>query len=228
MKTKVTLGPYFLPRHASRQHASAISPLGFCLEWATPGYAKTIPLFYRRDPKLGDRIRLAGILFPISQLPFSLKCPSHHIVQEVDESFAPMESLLVGLYKRFDVRRSIFEVLAEIVSRIPLHGSVTEPILTRGLLLDELEERGFRLNALFHSADAKIAEIAWQAPQIDYRFHVCSCAFAPDSEQVRWIKPSIIGTSQLLFDELQQIARGPAATILAPAGKLFTRVGVLE
>lgn len=228
MKTKVTLGPYFLPCHASRDCSSGIVPLGFGLEWATPGYSKTIPLFCRREPKLRNRIRLERILFPISQLPFSLECPSHQIIQEADEPFAPMESLLVGLYKRFDVRRSIFEALAEIASLVPLHGSVAQPILRRGLLLDQIEQRGFRLNALFHDAEATIAEITWQAPQNGYRFHVCLCAYAPNSDEGEWMKSSIIAVSQLLSDELQQISQGAPAAILAPAGKLFTRAGVLE
>ena len=228
MKPTIYLGPYCLRCHGAEFSSPGVVPLGFGLEWANPAGAKRIPLFRHPPRNASDHLRLESILFPLDRLPFSMKCPQYHLIQGSQSGFAQFESLLVGLYRRFDVRRSICEVLAEIASSIPLPGSVGKPVLANGLLTQEAEARGFRLNMAVRCDDQVLAQIAWKPRDNEYRFHVASFEFGPSNREGKWIKPRVIGVSELLSGELRQFAQGPPCSILSAAGKSLVGTGVLE
>ena len=226
MKPSLDLGPYCLRYHGAEFSSPAVVHLGFGLEWASPAGAQRIPLLSRRPLDSLKQPRLESILFPVSQLSFSVECPEYQILEGPQGPFAPLESLLVALYRRFDVHRSIFEVLAEIASSIPLPGTVTKPVLANGLLTQEAEARGFRLNMVVHCDDQVLAQIAWKPRDNEYRFHVASCEFGPNNREGKWIKPRVIGASELLSGELRQIAQGPPCSILSAAGESLVGTGV--
>jgi hypothetical protein len=218
MKPSIILGPYILPTHAPEIAATEIAPLGFAIEWASPSGARRSSLFRHRPAHAPHRIRLENLVVPAEQLPFSIECPEYQVVHTEKHIFVPSESLLLRLYRTHDVRRPVSDVLRELASCVPLHSAVTRPISASGLLASAVEERGYRLHSLLPSCRQLIAEIAWKSPGVDYRYHVCLCAFGDGHDGGEWMKPGLIGVSLLLSEELRRLVHGPPVTLFSAAG----------
>jgi hypothetical protein len=118
--------------------------------------------------------------------------------------------------------------LSELTSRVQLHGPISRPALTAGLLIPTVENHGFRLNKLLEEGERVFAEIAWQPPNVEYRFHVGSCTFVVSNPAGEWIKPRVIGVSGLLSDELGKIAEGPPSSLFSASGTSLLKMGLLE
>ena len=218
MKPSIVLGPHLVRTPKPAMSPPDIAPLGFAIEWASPVGARRILLFRHSPAHAPNRLRLENLVVAANQLPFDVECPEYQRVGTRKKIFVPLESLLLSLYRTHDVARPVCDLLRELASCVQLHSTVTSPILTTGLLANAIEERGFRLNTLVPSSCQLIADIAWNPPGADHRFHVCLCAFGASQEDGEWMKPGLIGVSQLLSDELRQIIQGPPAALFSPEG----------
>ena len=158
-----------------------------------------------------------------------MECPEYQVVTTPRGLFLPVESLLFQLHQVYEVQRSIFSVLGDLALLVPLHGTVSKPILTKGLLVAEAEQRGFRLNTLLRTDNKLVAEIVWAPSDQTYRFHVCLCSFPDGSpEPGTWVEPGMIGISQLLRGALRHMIPGPPASLLSAAGSSILKAHSLD
>lgn len=221
MKT-LTIGPLITTHPGSASRDPRIAPLGLQIEWATPTGAAAIPLFRHMPQHAPNRLRLEHIVFASERLPFDLECSEHQVLETAAGVYLPAEALLSQLYSRYCVERSIFVVLTELAGLTPLNGSVRCPIAEPGLLIPQVEQRGFILNSVIHDADRIYAEIGWRPVVNENVFHTCICEFAcaqsGDDHAGVWVGPSLIGVHEPLSRALRHLVPGPPGTLFTPLG----------
>lgn len=218
----LTLAPFFNEAPPSDSGCKEIVPLQMQVEWASPKAAVVIPLFRYRPQPSTDKLRLEHIVVSSAQLPFEVECSPYHAVESPSGVFLPLEGLLSALYARHRIGRSIFALLEELAGLVPLYGSVRHPIATPGLLVPQVESRGFILNTVVHGDGRLFVEIGWKPRSQEYVFHVGLCAFNDADVEYGhpgvWIRPGVIGVAQLLSRELRQLISGEPRRLLTPAG----------
>lgn len=224
MKT-LTIGPLFTGHSVSVAESVTIAPLGFQVEWAGADEMAAIPLYRYRPKHTSNRLRLDRIVFAVERLPFALDCSEYQVVETARGTYLPLEGLLSQLYAKFQVSRSIFVVLAELAELMPLSGSVRHPIGRAGLLIPQVEKKGFLLNSVFREGDRVVAEIGWRPPFQEYVFHTCLCEFGcrktGGGDTGVWKPTSLTGVHQPLSRELRRLAPGAPDTLLTSAGRYF-------
>lgn len=223
MKPQIVLGPYLLPGKTTETAKCGLVPLGITLEWATTSNAVCIPLYRYCPPHCTQRTRLEHIVLPVDRLAIPIECPHDHTVTSKQGAFVPLEAVLLGLYRNYQIERSVFAVLGELAALVRLHGTVSKPIPGSGFLNPKAEERGFRLNTVIRASSRLVGEIVWEPPTQNYRFHVCLCSFGTGGQpgKGKWVKSSVVGVSLLLHDELRRICSDPPISPLASAGVLL-------
>jgi hypothetical protein len=210
----LVIGPYFSHIHAETAASGQVVPLGIQMEWATTDAAVTIPIFRARRNNGPDRLTLERIVVSSCQLPFYVECARYHVIETSAGLFLPLEALLAGLYEEHRACRSIFQVLTELGTLVPL-GHPSRPLsASLELLNPEAERQGFVLSAVVADESGVYAEIGWRPPQQSYVFHTCICAFnrtlAGTPGQGRWQQAGTSGVGQVLSRELQRVFAVPS------------------
>lgn len=224
MKT-LTIGPLFTGHAAPVPQSATVAPIGLQVEWAGANEMAAIPLYCYRPKHAPRRLRLEHIMFAAERLPFALECSDYQVIETAQGTYLPLEALLSGLYAKYQVGRSIFVVLAELAELVSLSGSVRHPIARPGLLIPQLEQKGFLLNSVFRDGQRIVAEIGWRSPHQEYLFHTCLCEFGcrniGHGNTGAWKPTSLIGVHQPLARELHRLAPGTPDTLLTSAGRDF-------
>ena len=222
---QIPFGPIFGPTTLTSTNHTGVSPLRLHIEWAGPNTFGQIPLFRRDSGQTGGTMRLEELVFDRKELPFDLECFEYQVTRIPHAVFLPLDSLLAALYGRFDVRRSVCQVLSELASTVLLNYPVRRLITVHGLLAPEVEAAGFRLNTVLREGRSIFANIAWQADSRASRFHTCVCKFemsktgAPN--EGTWQPVVIPGVAQLLTGELRQLSPSAPRKLFSPAGLIF-------
>jgi hypothetical protein len=227
MRTPLTFGPYFISACGAPSGAHTVNqvvPLGVSLEWAHAHAAVSIPLFRHRPRHAPGRLRLENVVFKRGELPFGLQCSQYQVVETpFDDTFLPAEALLVALYAKYEVGRSILSVLAELASLVPLYNSVQFPLAGEGLLVPQAQRNGFRLNSIIRERGQIHTDIGWRPAGQDYVFHTCLCTFrcahAGSNDPGQWKAHSVIGVAQLLACELHRLVPGLPEKLFTPVGR---------
>jgi hypothetical protein len=222
MKTPLTIGPHFLSACGAAPGCNqVVVPLRVSVEWAHAQAAVGIPLFRHRPRYASDRLRLEHVIFRRTELPFDLACSQYQVVESPLGTYLPLESLLVGLYRKYEPARCIFSVLSELASLLPLHNSVLLP--DAGLLVPQAELREFRLNTLILERGCLYAEIGWRPANEIYLFHTSICAFRATRDggidAGHWKPPVLVGVAELLANKLRQLVPGAPETLFTSLGR---------
>ena len=195
------------------------------MEWSNSKQAISIPLFRQVVLHAPDRIRLEHIFFRRGDLPCDVECLDYQAIVTSEGTILPLDSLLLALYRNCVISRTIFQLLNELATVVPLSNSLTSPIPTKGLLATEAEARGFRLNAVFQELGLIYAQIAWEAECSPTRFHVCTAAFrskpCQSLDEGKWIAQQDVGVSQVLSDELHRLVPGKPYNLFRKEGLRF-------
>ena len=221
----LTIGPLLTGHPVPVPEGVTVAPIGLQVEWASAHEMAAIPLCRYRPGYASNRIRLEHIVIAAERLPFALECSEHQVVETALGVYLPLEALLSELYARYQVGRSIFVVLAELAELMPLSGSVRHPIARPGLLIPQVEQKGFVLNSVFRERERIVSEIGWRPPHQEYVFHTCLCEFGcrniGDGNKGVWKPTSLIGVHQPLARELHRLVPGAPGTLLTCIGRDF-------
>ena len=221
---RIILGPFFSTAPALALSCPDVVSLPLQLEWASADKANQIPVFINRRGRTHATgpLRLEHLVFPRNLLPLDLECSSYQVLHTPISVFLPLEALLVELYRRFDVGRSILQVLTELASLVPLESPTRRPVSGEGLLVAAAESAGFRLNTVISDGIRLYPEICWQVPGHATRFHACLCVFEGDQKtglgQGIWQPPGLIGVAPLLAYELHRVAPGAPRAVFSATG----------
>ena len=219
MKPQVLFGPFFVATPIPCVVHQKVEPLGISIEWATPKIAPRIALFRQSSLPCGPA-RLEHILVYVGQLPFSIECLDCHVLEDPAGTFLPLESVLAHLYQTHNGARCIFDLLSDLTTRIPIRNKLVRPFNRSGLLIPEVETRGYFLNTGLQGDQGLIAEIGWRPREGHAAFHVGLCKFGPDNPvgDAQWVSGLTIGISQLLSLELRRGTPGNPASLFTPLG----------
>lgn len=195
-----------------------VVPLKVALEWADSSVGVSMPLF--RLPISDGRkfLRLDDVVFRRRDLFCDMMCPTWQVPP--GSQFLPLDPLLARLVIDGATARSIFDILRELSSVLPLACNRADRINAENLLVTDLEARGFRLNLCISEKASLYAQIAWQA-EANVRFHAATAAFHStrfvQRKPAEWLTVANTGVSQLLARELRQLAGDPVE-LFSPAG----------
>jgi hypothetical protein len=219
MKPKVFFGPYLVAAPMPGIAHETVRPLGVTVEWATSTAAPRIALFSKNSQQRGA-VRLEHILVNIEQLPFSIECYEFSVIEHSAGIFLPLESVLAHLYQTHNGARCIFDLLGDLTNRIPVQNTLVRPLNRHGLLVPEVECRGYFLNTFLAGDQGFIAEIAWRTRGSHVSFHVGLCKFRPNEPigGAQWVSSGSIGVSELLLRELRRSAAGNPTNLFTPLG----------
>jgi hypothetical protein len=230
-KPTITLGPFFMPAHVAQPENSQIVSLNLVMEWSNSNQAMRIPLFRRLLPYAPNRLQLEHIVFRHCDLPCDMECQEYQAIETPEGSFLPLDGLLAALYVSCEISRPAFQALNDLASALPLDGTLTNTIATKGLLASEAEARGFRLNAVFQESEMIYAHIAWEPESRSTRFHVCLATFQPGHTlklgAAKWMVQREIGVSKILAEELHRLVPGNPTDLLSEAGVHFLGMKLL-
>jgi hypothetical protein len=207
----LVIGPFLVPAPMRCAFdCREVTPLEIQLECANHLQAIKIPLFRYRPSFAPDRFRAEDVVFAATELPFKLECSELQIVKAADQTFLPVGALLEALYARWQVQRSIFAILTELASNIPLEAAISRcPADAQWHLVAPAEEHGFRVRHIIQDRDRIYVEIGWRPPTSAYVFHTCvrqfRCLAGGDIRAVRWAPSGLGGISLLLERELKHL-----------------------
>ena len=217
-----SIGPFFTRLQQETSDRGLVAPLGAQIEWASPETAAQIPVFQLRCTDGREQLTLERVVVESRQIPFEAECSRCDLIETSSGTFVPLESLLVGLYRRHSVCRSIFHVLTEFGALAPLEHPGRPLSANLGLLIPEAEHQGFVLSTVVADERAVYAELGWRPSQQDYVFHTCICAFNRTSIATlgagQWTPAGKVGVGQLLAQELRRGFPGPPSGLLTEAG----------
>lgn len=184
-----------------------------------------------------------------TELLCDLNYPAHLSRNTATGTFVPLSAYLAALYADGVVNRDIFTVLTELNDLLPPDRLVTTKDLLHfcknlgkatplppeppveppaGILVQSLEERGFRLTELIKEQKRSLLSISWLPESTGRRFFVGILELRPTRQGTvvgKWTLPGPCGVPQLLRHEFEQMSQGPG-TILTPAGQQHCLKGV--
>ncbi len=225
MKNTV-IGPFFTTLPAPHSDCcTGLIPLGIQIECASPLHAIRIPLFRHRREYAPDQLRFEDVVFPCEQLPFDLACPAIQVVEVAGGTYLPLDALLGALYAKWQITRSVFSVLAEFASSVPLVVKMSRrPSDTRWRLPVKAEDHGFRVQDVIQDGESIYVEIGWRPPDCEYMFHTCICQYRLRTDgtiQSICRRPAgIIGVGQLLERELNSLVPGGSENLFGHMNRI--------
>jgi hypothetical protein len=161
-----------------------------------------------------------------------MTCPEWQIVATPEETFLPLESLLVALYRSGDVSRSIFAVLRDLESLVPFHSSVRKPAAGKGLLVPPAEAHGFVLTTLLRDPGLIYADFGWKPRAQANPFHVCLATFRTTAAGLQdageWRPHGSVGVAQLLAAEFHRMVPGSPLASFTGDGRNYLASRISE
>jgi hypothetical protein len=227
-KPDVPFGPFFVRNHNAEHSINGIEPLGVALELATPQSALRFPVY--RNTESGEYWQhdTTGIVMEGALAPFEIGYPPAFAVETELGIFIPVESMLVALYKQFQVYRPIMDVLSDLREMIDFPKSKR---LEREPLVAVAHDRGFVTSGIMSYGRRVFVDIDWIPPQDrspnsrGMRVATAGIDFRPLPDgslgRGKWCRPKDFFARALLFGELRgSIRRDPI--------ELFTEAGQRE
>ncbi|HTB63602.1 MAG TPA: hypothetical protein VK737_08435 [Opitutales bacterium] len=232
---EMVIGPLFTNTTKSQNQNTQIQtlePLGVQLEMATIDDSFRIPLFHNACSYDSNRRTLTELLIPGENLPAEFYYFPFFSVQTQTGIFVPLESFLVGLYRQYDVRRSILSVLADLHEMVEFTSTkIPQP----GLLIPEVENLGFYVTSI-HSYGRRLSiDVDWMPAKsrsgVQPNLIIGSSAidFRPMPDGTlgngKWVQVKNCFMCVLLDKELRKIGVGAPLNLFTTSGqaKLLTQ-----
>lgn len=230
--TRLRIGPFFtgMSLHAPARRNEAPS-LGVQIEWADEHVGAAIWLFRRRLKYAPKRLRFEDVIFPASEVPFDFACSEYQVVETRLGTFLPLDALLAALFTRYQLARSVFAILDELASLVPLEARANYSEDAGGFLMPEVESKGFKLQNVIRDGDRLYAEIGWRPCGRRYAFHTSICQFQYTADGRihggQWKPHGVIGVAQLLARELRRLVPGGPENLFSLQGwECLQKVGI--
>jgi hypothetical protein len=155
-------------------------------------------------------------------LPREVSCPETHIIDTIEGTFIPLETLLSALYVGNESSRPIRKLLSELTEMVPLDGAVRTDAPDHGLLVTAAEQEGFHIVKGVRQGKEILLSIGWRASKPTSLFHVANCRFLVEQGKPaagHWVQlQGEAGVAGLLFEELNRSFPGGPDCLLTRSG----------
>jgi hypothetical protein len=225
LRDELTIAPFFYPASQPSHYPDELEPLGIAVEFATQKDSFVSHIFRNVASHRPDQIKLTDILIEPFDFPVDFVYRPDFSVTADKGKYFPLESLLVGLYDTFRIRRSVFAVLTELRDCVAFNDSIRhhEPLATDAFNL------GFAVTGILSYGTMLSVDVDWIPPQDrnDAQIGLVAVAAAmdfrprPDGSLGKgtWIPPKNGFIRVLLCQELRKLFAGPPIDLFTESGK---------